>query len=163
MQHKSQAMTIYRSFAKNGLKCRVALAVCLSIILSLTLVSLLARAASALQKTDSTAVANPHLVREEHISMSEQSAKFSPETKRRLSTLPARVNPSVEVIIRVSCSLGQDQRTQLTSIGTQIRTVAGDVVTASLSLRQIPQLAELDFVSYIELASPLYPESENQQ
>lgn len=94
--------------------------------------------------------------------MSEDYAKFSPETKQKLSELSAEEQPLVSVLVQISGGLGPERRSRLEAVGTEVRTVAGDVITATLPSSEIRQLAELDFVRYIEMSRPLYPESEGE-
>ncbi len=94
--------------------------------------------------------------------MCRYSSKLSPKTKQQLSELPPKDNPLVTVLIRISGSLESQGQSQLEAIGGEIRTVAGDILTARIHLRELLQLAKLDFVSFIEISSPLYPESKTQ-
>jgi hypothetical protein len=94
--------------------------------------------------------------------MSEYSAKFSPETKQKLSELSSEEQPLVSVLVQISGGLGPERRSQLEEVGTEVRTVAGDVITATLPSSEIHHLAELDFVRFVEMSRPLYPEPEVQ-
>lgn len=93
--------------------------------------------------------------------MSDPRAKFSPETKLSLSELASEENPLVRALIRTSGDLEEGQLTELKTIGAKVGTIAGDIVTIVLHMRSLPGLASLEFVRYIELASPLFPESES--
>ncbi len=90
--------------------------------------------------------------------MAEYSSKFSPRIKLYLSELKAEENPRVTIIMRTINSLEPEHKSQLKVIGAEIRTIAGDIVTLSLPIRKLHILAEKDFVRYIELTRPLYPE-----
>ena len=90
--------------------------------------------------------------------MSEYSSKFSPGVKLFLSELKTGENPYVSIIIRTINSLETEHKSQLKVIGAEIRTIAGDIVTLSLLARKLPILAKNDYVKYIELTRPLYPE-----
>lgn len=90
--------------------------------------------------------------------MSEYSSKFSPGVKLYLSELKTEEDPYVTIIIRTINSLEPEHTSQLKVIGAEIRTIAGDIMTLSLPARKLPILAEKDFVRYIELTRPLYPE-----
>ena len=90
--------------------------------------------------------------------MSDPSLKFSPETKRYLNQSAIAGNVPVRVILRTRQPLEQEQRTQLQTVGAEIGTVAGDIVTVTISFQFLLSLAELDFVTAIELSRPLSPE-----
>ncbi|QYO62921.1 hypothetical protein [Leptolyngbya sp. 7M] len=89
----------------------------------------------------------------------ENASKLAPTLRLRLSQLSPEANPQVNILLRTTSALTAEQRSQLEANGANVRTVAGDIVTASLPLRQTLALAELDFVRYVELSGPLYPES----
>jgi hypothetical protein len=86
------------------------------------------------------------------------STKLSPATKLRLSEMPTGENPVLNVLIRTDGSLDPGQRSQLEGTGATVRTVAGDVTTVMIPFDGLSQLASLDFVSYVEVSRPLYPE-----
>jgi len=95
--------------------------------------------------------------------MSEYSKKLSPETKQKLSKLSAAEEQQlVSVLMQINGSLGPERRSRLEAVGTQVRTVAGDVITATVPSSEIRQLAELDFVRAVEVSRPLYPELEGE-
>ena len=101
------------------------------------------------------------IARDEVTLNSHFSEKLSPNVKLYLSNLSTEANPVVKVIVRTSSNLEPVKYSQLETIEAHINTVAGDVVTMKIPLRKICQLAEFDFISYIELSTPLYPEFEN--
>jgi hypothetical protein len=86
------------------------------------------------------------------------SAKLSPATKLRLSEVSTGENPVLNVIIRTAGGLDPGQRSQLEGTGATVRTIAGDVTTILIPFEGLSQLASLDFVSYVEVSRPLYPE-----
>jgi hypothetical protein len=90
--------------------------------------------------------------------MPEHSAKLSPATKLRLSEMQTGENPVLNVLVRTDGSLDPAQRSQLEGTGATVRTVAGDVTTVMIPFDALPQLASLEFVSYVEVSRPLYPE-----
>ncbi len=87
------------------------------------------------------------------------SPKLAPNVRLRLNQVPATENPQVEILVRVVGTLEANQRSQLETTGMQIRGLMGEVIVGVVGLRQIPRIAELDFVRYIELSSPVYPHS----
>lgn len=87
------------------------------------------------------------------------SQKLAPNVRLRLTQVPAAENPQVEILVRVGGPLEANQRSQLEATGVQIRGLMGEVVVGVVGLRQIPSIAELEFVRYIELSSPVYPHS----
>ena len=95
--------------------------------------------------------------------MSRYSKKLSPETKRKLSELSAEEPQLVSVLVQISGGLGPERRSKLEEVGTEVRTVAGDVITATLPSSEIHHLAELDFVRFVEMSRALYPESESEK
>ena len=101
----------------------------------------------------------PPIVKETIVLSSDASQKLAPNVRLQMSQVPATENPQVEVLVRVVGILEAEQRSQLEATGMQIRGVMGEVVVGVVGLRQIPPMAELDFVRYIELSSPVYPHS----
>jgi hypothetical protein len=95
--------------------------------------------------------------------MSSYSNKLSPETKRKLSELSAKEPQLVSVLVQIDGRLGPERRSQLEAVGAEVRTVAGDVVTATVPVGGIGQVAEQDFVRSLEVSRPLYPESEGEE
>ena len=100
-------------------------------------------------------------VSQEPTLISEYAAKLSSDTKQFLSELPTGENPPVSVILRISGSLEGERRARLEATGAQIRTVAGDIVTATVPSRSLRHLVELDFVTFVEVSRPLYPETQS--
>ena len=90
--------------------------------------------------------------------MYEHSSRFGPRLKLFLSELKDDENPNVDMIIRTKTTLDSDNISQLDSLDAEIRTVAGNIITLSLPARSLFRLAQEDFVVYIELTRPLYPE-----
>jgi hypothetical protein len=90
---------------------------------------------------------------------SDYSQKLAPNVRLRLNQVPARENPQVEILVRINSTLEASQRSQLEAAGMQIRGLMGEVVVGVIDLRQIPRIAELEFVRYIELSSHVYPHS----
>lgn len=90
---------------------------------------------------------------------SDYSQKLAPNVRMQLNQVPARENPQVEILVRITGTLEPGQRSQLEAAGMQIRGLMGEVVVGVIDLRQIPRIAELEFVQYIELSSPVYPHS----
>jgi hypothetical protein len=88
----------------------------------------------------------------------EYSAKLSPATKLRLSEVSTGENPVLNVMIRTAGGLDPGQRSQLEGAGATVRTIAGDVTTILIPFDGLSQLASLEFVSYVEVSRPLYPE-----
>jgi pentose-5-phosphate-3-epimerase len=95
--------------------------------------------------------------------MSRYSKKLSPETKRKLSELSSEDPQLVSVLVQIDGSLGPERRSQLEAVGTEVRTVAGDIVTATVPSSEIRQVAELNFVRSLEVSRPLYPETEGEE
>ena len=91
------------------------------------------------------------------------SNKLSSATKRLMGGTPdGEQDQSLNLLVRVAGSLSPELEAAIRNWGGQVRTRAGDVVSMSLPLRHVNDLAELDSVIYVEAAEPLYPESPNQ-
>lgn len=95
--------------------------------------------------------------------MPEYTTKFSPATKQHLSALSTTDSSELSVIVRIAGSVSSERSSQIEAIDAEVRTIAGDVVTIVIPVKSLPKLAALDYVIYIELAGPLYPESGEQQ
>jgi hypothetical protein len=68
---------------------------------------------------------------------------------------PREADQSVNVFVRFT---GPAQA--LLRYGVTLRTVAGDIATASIPLREIPRVASAPEILFIELARPLGPDVE---
>ncbi len=101
----------------------------------------------------------PPVAKESTSVPADNSQKLAPNVRLRLNQVPATENPQVEILVRIAGVLESGQRSQLEAAGMQIRGVMGEVVVGVINLRQIPHIAALDFVRYIELSSPVYPHS----
>ena len=73
------------------------------------------------------------------------------------STRPGE-DRQLSVLIATVETISDDQQLQLEQLGCEVRTVAGDVITASLPANSLASMGELDFVRYVELARPLHLE-----
>ncbi|HEV2811741.1 MAG TPA: hypothetical protein VGW10_00705 [Solirubrobacteraceae bacterium] len=91
--------------------------------------------------------------------MPDPSAKLSPQTRLLISEQREGVESAepVDLLIRVSDEAAARER--LEACGASVRTVAGDVVTASAPVSALQPIAELDDVVAIEVSTPLYGES----
>ncbi len=90
--------------------------------------------------------------------MFEHSSRYGPRLKLFLKKLRDDENPHVDIIIRTKINLEPDKISQLKLLNAEIRTIAGNIITLLLPARNITKLAQEDFVVYIELTRPLYPE-----
>lgn len=84
------------------------------------------------------------------------SAKLGSEVKLRLAEAGAESDEVVDVLIRLRAEPDAAAVERIGQAGATVRTVAGDVVTASTTLRALEVIAELDDVMYLELSGPLY-------
>jgi len=89
--------------------------------------------------------------------------KFGPEAKQIITTVSPGEKKPVKILIRISGDLDTRQQMQLQELGCQIRTTAGNVVTAEVPEGALLQVGELDFISYLEIAQPLFPEAKANQ
>jgi hypothetical protein len=60
----------------------------------------------------------------------------------------------VNVLVRFSGSV-----TALEAQGIKLRTIAGDIATASITLLEIPRVANISQILFLELSHPLQPDS----
>lgn len=65
----------------------------------------------------------------------------------------------VGVLVRGVTAFSPHQLDLLRAKGAQVRTVAGDVVTADIAIENLRDLTGFDFVVNIEFSQPLYPDS----
>ena len=70
----------------------------------------------------------------------------------------AEVAPEVSVLLRGRESFAEPQLAALRADGAEIRTVAGDVLTATVPTTALPDLARHEFVVAVQLSSALHPE-----
>ncbi|MGH9251440.1 MAG: hypothetical protein ACRD0W_18245 [Acidimicrobiales bacterium] len=88
------------------------------------------------------------------------SEKLSSRARRLLSDVQLREAASdewVDLLIRTA-GHGDEAREILEATGAVVRTVAGDVCTASAPLSALDRLAELDDVISIDVSGELFPE-----
>jgi hypothetical protein len=91
------------------------------------------------------------------------SKKFSSATKRRIAdALESENDQTMDLLIQVSEPLSPETEAAINNWGGHIRTRAGDVVSLSLPFRYLDALAQLDPITYIEVAEPLFPESSDK-
>lgn len=79
----------------------------------------------------------------------------------KFNLLEANLEPTAELnlLLRTDGELNARQLKQLEEAGTRIRTAAGDIITVTTTAERLNDIAALDFVVYIELSAPLYPEN----
>jgi hypothetical protein len=80
----------------------------------------------------------------------------------RMREDPAEAAPEVSVLLRGRESFAEPQLAALRADGAEIRTVAGDVLTATVPATALPNLARHDFVVAVQLSSALHPEGPEQ-
>jgi hypothetical protein len=86
-------------------------------------------------------------------------AKLGPRAQWALQADPGGADRRVDFMLATVGRLSPEQKDQLGELGCELRTVAGDVVTASAALTLLPKLVSLDFVRYLELPSQMHLES----
>jgi hypothetical protein len=90
-----------------------------------------------------------------------RSEKLSSRARQLLSGAGSQEGTSeerVDLLIRTTAQPGPEARARLEAAGAELRTVAGDVSTASAPLSALDRLAELDDVVSIDVSGELYPE-----
>ena len=65
-------------------------------------------------------------------------------------------NRALECMLKTTARPTEEQRAMLSSAGYNYRTVVGDIVTGNVKAKSVPDVARLDFVKVMELATPLY-------
>jgi hypothetical protein len=68
----------------------------------------------------------------------------------------------VGVLLRGRGAFTESQLDALRADGAEVRTVAGDVLSASVAPTSLPALARHDFVTQVQLSQPLRPEDGEQ-
>ena len=63
---------------------------------------------------------------------------------------------ALECILKTKARPTEAERAMLSSAGFSYRTVVGDIVTGNLKAKSVPDVARLEFVKVMELATPLY-------
>ena len=88
------------------------------------------------------------------------SSKLSPQARKLLQDRGASPEEtgSVEVLIRIKDPDREGWRENLEQAGASVRTVAGDVCTATVAVSALPSVVELRDVLALEVSTPLHPE-----
>ena len=68
----------------------------------------------------------------------------------------------VGVLLRGRGAFTDSQLDALRADGAEVRTVAGDVLSASVAPASLPAVAEHDFVTQLQLSQPLRPEDDER-
>jgi hypothetical protein len=87
--------------------------------------------------------------------------KLDAPSKYLLSTLDkmeAESQQRVGILLRGKSKFSDVELDALRADGAEIRTVAGDVLSASVALGSLPELARHDFVVSVQISQPLRPE-----
>lgn len=75
----------------------------------------------------------------------------------RAKDRPEEANQIVNVLIRFSGSV-----TALEAQRIRLRTIAGDIAVASVPLAEIPRIASLPEIVFIEMSQPLHPDPSSE-
>jgi hypothetical protein len=89
------------------------------------------------------------------------SSKLDARTRQMLAAAgerPDEAAPDVSIFVRCTHELSDDDVARLAAVGARVRTVAGDVATASVPLAAVHEVATLEFVTAVQASEPLYPE-----
>lgn len=86
------------------------------------------------------------------------SRKVGPELKMLVAHESPAPEERVDVLVRLVEEPDEPALGHLTEAGLTVRTVAGDVLTASCSVRSLEAVADLDEVAYVELSRQLHTE-----
>jgi hypothetical protein len=88
------------------------------------------------------------------------SRKYSSATRKLIAETKERERDQVvSLLIRVSDPKSPQVEAVIRDCGGQVRTRAGDIISLTLPLRCLDDLAKVESVISIEVAEPLYPET----
>ena len=87
-----------------------------------------------------------------------EHSRFGPRLKLFLNELKDDENPQVDIIVLAKMTFESDMLSRLDLLDADIRTVAGNIATLRLPVRNLFKFAQENFVVYIELTRPLYTE-----
>jgi hypothetical protein len=66
----------------------------------------------------------------------------------------------IRLLLRSISSLEPNEREILEKIGCKISTVADEIIVVEVEAEKIAELANLNFIKYVDLSSPLYLEKD---
>ena len=101
---------------------------------------------------------NPTQKENDEVTVSESDAKLSSQTRRLLEDLPEDGNPTVAAMLELNRPASSQDRAALAGVDAIVQSAVGQMVTVQVPARSIRQVAELDFVAYVEVSTPLAPE-----
>jgi hypothetical protein len=84
--------------------------------------------------------------------------KLGPQARRLLSNLESSSTQTVSLLLRGAAAFTDEQLETLRRDGAQIRTTAGDVVSADVPLKAVRAVTDHEFVVNAELSQPLFYE-----
>lgn len=90
--------------------------------------------------------------------MSEINSKLSSQARMMLDELPEDSNPTVGALLEVNRPVGSPERETLADAGAVVQSTTGRIVTVQVPIRSLHQVAALDFVTYVEVSTPMSPE-----
>jgi hypothetical protein len=80
----------------------------------------------------------------------------------RMRAEAAEMDSEVSMLLRGRGNFDESQLAALRADGAEIRTVAGDVLTATVPTAAIPDLARHEFVVAVQLSQALHPDAPEQ-
>ena len=95
----------------------------------------------------------------------EESDKLDAPSRHALSKMrdeTSELDSEVSLLLRGREPFTESQLAVLRGDGAEIRTVAGDVLSATVPTAAIPQLARHDFVVAVQLSQTLHPDAPEQ-
>jgi hypothetical protein len=95
-----------------------------------------------------------------------ESDKLDAPSRHLLSRLrdeSVEAESEVSVLLRGRGGFVESQLAALRADGAEIRTVAGDVLTATVPTAALPDLARHEFVVEVQLSQALHPDAPEQQ
>ena len=87
------------------------------------------------------------------------NAKLDARARHLLATRgDAETGAEVGVLVQGVEPFAEDQLEALRRDGAELRTVAGDVLSANVSLDRLEAITDHDFVKRVEVSAPLHPD-----
>jgi hypothetical protein len=110
------------------------------------------------QSSMNLAIPNPPMRQLPETGFCAVTQKLGPQARRLLSNLESASHETVSLLLRGSAPFTADQLETLRRDGAQIRTTAGDVVSADVPLTAVRAVTDHEFVVNAELSQPLFYE-----
>lgn len=87
--------------------------------------------------------------------MREPHPKFNADTVVFFELLEEGTNPTVSAAVRLNVNANSEHRTALAEAGAEVHTMVGEIVTFQAPALRLYNIADLDFVVSVEIATPM--------